>query len=157
MCSRVLVLYFLFLLYFYHLFELTPTIFFKWPLVLPSFHDCPLFLYRGFLHDSLWIGNANMVIVWVCHDGVELWTLDQWVQNWISFDLPSSHFFGHMSHTTAETNSFSSDSLSSCGNNHILTLVFFGLCARVLALFFSLILIIYWQLVRISYNKWLVN
>ena len=25
-----------------------------------------------FLHDSLWIGKTNMLIVWVCHDGVGL-------------------------------------------------------------------------------------
>ena len=78
-----------------------------------------------FFHDSLWIGKTNMLVVWVGHDGVELSTLDQWVQNWISFDLPSFHFFGHMSHTTAETNSFSSNSLSSCGSIRILVLVFF--------------------------------
>ena len=81
MCLRVLVLYFLFLLHFYHLFELTPTIFCKWPVVLPSFLDCRIFWDRGFLHGSLWITKTNMLIVRDWHDGVELQTLDQWDQS----------------------------------------------------------------------------
>ena len=58
-----------------------PTIFFKWPLVLPWFLDCRIFWDRGFLHGSLWITKTNMLIVRDWHDGVELQTLDQWDQS----------------------------------------------------------------------------
>ena len=143
MCSRVLVLYFLFLLYFYHLFELTPTIFFKWPLVLSSILGCRLFLDRVFLHDSLWIGKTNMLIVWVCHDGVGLETLDQWVETGyhsifhllISLDAWVTRL--------QKPILFRVILCLQCGNLHILALVFFGLCTKVLSLFFLLILIIY--------------
>ena len=156
MCSRVLVLYFLFLLYLYHLFELTPVIFFKWPLVLPSFLGCRLFLDRVFFA-WFFVDWENkhvdcLGLSWRC--GTINTRPMGW--DWISFDLPSSHFFGRMSHTTAETNSFSSDSLSSVWKPPYSCISIFWIMYKSS----SIVLFIdpdYLQLVRISYNKWLVN